>query len=150
MDRRLVIAGAVLVLAIVAFLALRPKTLTDEEQIRALVAECVTAAEKHDLATISDAMADDFHGPSSASKQEVRQILLGQLFRNQNGVAVFNPSLDVRVLGDNASFSGVFVFARAKDVNWQEPGDGVTRYDIEGTLEKRSGEWLFTTAEWKH
>jgi hypothetical protein len=64
-------------------------------------------------------------------------------------VVVFNPSLDVRVTNDSASFTGVFVFARGKDVNWQEPGDGVSRYDIEGTLERRGGDWKVTSAEWK-
>lgn len=149
MDRRLIVGGVVAALALVGFAVLRPKKRSDEELIRALVADCVVAAEKRDLGTIADAMADDFHGPAGSSKQEVKQILLGHLFRNQSGLVVFNPSLDVTVTGPNASFTGVFVFARGKDVNWQEPGDGVTRYDIEGTLERRDGDWKFTTAEWK-
>lgn len=149
MDRRLVIAAVVVVGVGLAYAVLRPKALTDEQQIRALVASCVAAAEQRDLGTIADALADDFRGQGTASKQEVKQLLLGHLFRNQHGMVIFNPALEVRVMGTNASFSGTFVFARSKDVSWQEPGDGVTRYDLEGTLEKRGGEWTFTTADWK-
>lgn len=148
MDRRVLVGGGVL--ALVAAVVLWPKKrVSPEEEVRQLIAAMVAAAEKRDLGAITDGIADDFHGPSASSKQEVKQVLLGQLFRNQNAVVVFNPSLDVRVTNDNASFNGVFVFARGKDVNWQEPGDGVSRYDIEGTLERRSGEWKVTSAEWK-
>jgi hypothetical protein len=148
MDRRLLIGGGVS--ALVAAIVLWPKKrVSPEDEVRQLIASMVAATEKKDLGTIADAIADDFHGPSSSSKQEVKQVLLGHLFRNQNALVVFNPSLDVRVTNDNASFTGVFVFARGKDVNWQEPGDGVTRYDIEGTLERRSGDWKVTSADWK-
>jgi hypothetical protein len=147
-DRRWLVGGGLLVL--VAAGVLWPKKRTSpEDEVRQLIASMVAAAEKKDLGTLADGIADDFRGPSSSSKQEVKQVLLSHLFRNQNAVVVLNPSLDVRVTHDTASFSGVFVFARGKDVNWQAPGDGVTRYDIEGTLERRSGEWQVTSAEWK-
>ena len=148
MDRRLLVGGGVLALG-VAVVLWPKKRVSPEDEVRQLIASMVAAAEKKDLGTIADGIADDFHGPSASSKHEVKQVLLGQLFRNQNVVVVFNPSLDVRVTNDNASFTGVFVFARATDVNWQEPGDGVSRYDIEGTLERRSSEWKVTSAEWK-
>lgn len=147
-SRWVLVAGGALVL--LAAVVLWPKKrVSPEDEVRQLIASMVAAAEKKDLGTISDAIADDFHGPSASSKQEVKQVVLGHLFRNQSGLVVFNPSLDVRATNDNASFTGVFVFARGKDVNWQEPGDGVSRYDIEGTLERRSGDWKVTSAEWK-
>ncbi|MBE2248194.1 MAG: hypothetical protein IAE78_01515 [Myxococcus sp.] len=148
MDRRLLLGGGVAALVAAALLWPR-KQPSPEAQVRAVIASMVAAAEKKDLGALADAIADDFRGPSASSKQEVKQVLLGHLFRNQNAVVVFNPALEVRVTGDNASFNGVFVFARGKDVNWQEGGEGVSRYDIEGTLERRSGDWLVTSAEWK-
>lgn len=149
MDRRVVLIGGGLALIAGALLWPRKKK-SAEDEVRELIAACVTAAEKRDLGGLTDAIADDFRGPSGSSKQDVKQVLLGQLFRNQNAVVVLNPSLDVKVTGaSSATFSGVFVFARGRDVNWQEPGDGVSRYDIEGTLEKRSGDWKIIAAEWK-
>lgn len=148
MDRRLLVGAAVAV--VVGAIMLWPRRAeSPEAQVRALIAGCVAAAEKKDLGTIADAIADDFKGPSGIGKQEVKQLLLGQLFRNPNAVVVFNPSLDVRVTGDVAAFSGVFVFARGKDLDWQQPGDGVSRYELEGTLERRGGDWRITSAEWK-
>lgn len=113
-----------------------------------LIGGCVTAAEKRDLATIADAIAEDFQG-QGLGKTELKQLLLGHLFRNQNTLVVLNPVLDVRANATHASFTGVFVFARSREVNWQEPGDGVSRYDLEGTLERRDGDWRIVTAEWK-
>ncbi|MCA3012649.1 MAG: hypothetical protein INH41_09655 [Myxococcaceae bacterium] len=147
MDRRLVVAGAVIVVA-VAILAWPRKQESPEAQVRRLIATCVEAAEKRDLGPFDEALADDFRG-GGMGKREVKQLLLGQLFRNSNGLVVLNPQLTVQAAEATASFSGVFVFARARDVDWQEPGDGVSRYDIEGTLERRGGEWKLTTAEWK-
>jgi hypothetical protein len=146
-PRTLIGAGLIVVVAIAGVLLSR-KTKTPEQQIRELIAACVLAAEKRDLGTIGEAMADDFRGPSGSNKAEVKQVILGHLFRNQNQLVVFNPSLDVVVTGDQASFHGTFVFARSKEVNWQAPGDGVTRYDIEGTLERRGSDWKITSAEW--
>lgn len=150
MDRRLLLIGGGVVLIGGALLWPRKKK-SAEDEIRELIAGCVAAAEKRDLGALVDAIADDFRGPSGSSKQEVKQVLLGHLFRNQNGMVVLNPVLDVKATGDSGTFNGVFVFARGRDVNWQEAtaGDGVSRYDIEGTLERRSGDWKITSAEWK-
>jgi hypothetical protein len=147
MDRRVVLIGGGLALIAGALLWPRKKK-SAEDEVRELIAGCVLAAEKRDLGALTDAIADDFHGPSGSSKQEVKQVLLGQLFRNQNVVVVLNPTLDVKAQGDDATFSGVFVFARGRDVNWQEPGDGVSRYDIEGALQRRGGDWKIISADW--
>ncbi len=148
MDRRALLLGGGAVLIAGALLWPRKKR-DPEAEVRAMIAECVTAAEKRDLGTIAEHLADDFHGPQVSSKQEVKQLLLGYLFRNQNGLVVLNPSLEVKLSGDEATFSGVFVFARGRDVNWQEPGDGVSRYDLDGRVEYRDGHWVITSAEWK-
>jgi hypothetical protein len=119
-----------------------------EAQVRKLIAGCVEAVEKKDLGPIDDALAETFAG-GGMGKREVKQLIFAHVFRNQNGLVVFNPQLTVQATETSASFSGVFVFARGKDVNWQEPGDGVSRYDIEGTLDRQGGDWKITTAEWK-
>lgn len=142
----LVVGGLVAIIGLVV--ALKGQKRSPEAEVRALVAQCVAAAEKRDVGPIADAIADDFHG-GGLSKTEVKQLLLGHLFRNQNALVVLNPVLDVKANAHDASFSGVFVFARAREVNWRDPGDGVSRYDIEGTLEYRDGDWFIVTAEWK-
>jgi hypothetical protein len=147
MDRRLLVGGAI-VLTVLAIVVWPRKQESPEAQVRRLIAGCVEGAEKRDLGPIDEALAEDFHG-GGLGKREVKQLLLGHLFRNQNGLVVFNPQLTVQATETTASFAGVFVFARGKEVNWQEPGDGVSRYDIEGTLEKRDGDWKILTAEWK-
>jgi hypothetical protein len=147
MDRRLLVGGAI-VLAVIGIVAWPKKKESPEAQVRQLIAACVEGAEKRDLGPFDEALAEDFHG-GGLGKRDVKQLLLGHLFRNQNGLIVFNPQLTVQATDTTASFAGVFVFARAKDVNWQEPGDGVSRYDIEGTLEKRDGDWKILSAEWK-
>ncbi|MCU0695742.1 MAG: hypothetical protein MUC96_04325 [Myxococcaceae bacterium] len=138
--RQLVLAGLAL--------ASCKKKESPETQVRRLIAGCVEAVEKKDLGPLDDALAENFQG-GGLGKREAKQLVFGHVFRNQNGLVVFNPQLTVEANETAASFSGVFVFARGKDVNWQEPGDGVTRYDIEGTLERRDGDWKITTADWK-
>jgi len=119
-----------------------------QQQIRALVAEIVAGAERRDLGPLSDAMADEFRGPGGASPQEVKQIVAFQVLRNQENVAVFNPSLDVTVHGDSADIEGTFLFARAKakSVDQLDPGMVGSVYKITAALERRGSEWKFVNA----
>jgi hypothetical protein len=64
-------------------------------------------------------------------------------------VAIFNPSLDVRLNGTEAAeIEGTFLFARAKAKSAAElqPGAVASAYRITGRLEKRSGGWKFVSA----
>jgi len=146
---RLVLAVVVALLVAGLVLLLWPRQeLTPEEEVRAMIAACVTAAEKKDVGAITDRIADDFKGPSGARKQDVKQVLVGQLFRQQDDVAVLNPSLDVHLESQTAAtFKGVFVFARPGQ-DWMSKGSGVSRYDIDGRVEKRADAWLFVSADW--
>lgn len=124
---------------------------SEEDQIRALIAGCVKAAEDKDLAPIADAMADDFRGPNNAHKEDVKMIIGYQVLRNRETVAVFNPKLSVTVTGpDTAETSGKFIFARVKAKSADDvPADGViSSYEIEGELKKKDGKWKFTTARY--
>jgi hypothetical protein len=127
-----------------AVLLLWPKkAVSPEEEIRALVARCVAAAEKKDVSTIADALAEDFRS-GAGTREEVKGYLLGVLMRNPAGVGVLNPTLEVTVQSPTtASMRGTFIFARAG------AGSEMSRYDIEGTLEKRDGAWRFTSATWR-
>jgi len=126
------------------------KPATDEDQIRALFAQCVKAAEERKLAVISDAMAPEFKA-MGASKDEVRQLLGFQLLRDKETVAVLNPSLDVTVDAPKASLSSELVFARSKPASGVElaPQSVVAAYHLDAKLEKRDGLWLFVSAEYK-
>ena len=149
MTRRAVglVAGA-LAAALVFWLWPRgPKD--PEAQIRKLVAEVVAGAEARDVGPLADAMADGFKGPNGASKQEVKQIVAFQVLRNQETVAVFNPSLDVTLRGqEDAEIEGTFLFARTKAKSAEElqPGTVASAYKISATLEKQGGEWRFVSA----
>lgn len=145
-GRRLV--GALLALAVgFAVLKLWPRAAqTPEDEIRALVARCVEAAERKDVAGFAEALTDDFRGPSGASKQEVKQLLLGQLMRSPEQVAVLTQDLEVTVdSAITARLKGTFVFARG-------PGGvasaSVSRYQIDAKLEKRGDDWQFVSASW--
>lgn len=149
-GRRLV--GVLLAVAVGAGVYLLwPKSKrTPDEEVRALVAKAVEAAQQRDVAGVTEALADDFRGPSGTTKQEVKQLILGHLMRNQNQLVVLNPVLDVTVASPGAaSFTGTFVFARGQVADWQQPGDGASRYDISADLELRDGDWVITRASWE-
>jgi hypothetical protein len=140
----LVLAGV----AVVAVLVLWPKAPQDpEDQIRALVVSCVEGIEKHNVSTLSDAIADDFHGPEGLGAREIRQVVAGQVLRDRETVAVFNPTLDVTLHSqDAAEFTGVFLFSRTKDLKPESIGSA---YRIEAKLERRDGAWKIVSASYK-
>ncbi|MBL8955388.1 MAG: hypothetical protein JNK82_31730 [Myxococcaceae bacterium] len=130
-----------------------PKKPKDPEaEVRALVARIVAGAEARDLGPLSDAMSEKFRGPGGTSKQEVKQIVAWQVLRNQETVAVFNPSLTVTVRGqEDAELEGVFLFARTKvkRVDELQPEMVGSAYTIKATLDKYDGEWKFTSATYE-
>lgn len=115
-----------------------------EDEIRALVAEAVAAAERRDVGALVALVADDFQGPSGASKQELRQVLLGQLLRGSGQVVVLNPALEVSVPAPGqGAFTGTFLFAR--------DGQGAaeaSRYEIDAALAHTGDGWRVTRATW--
>lgn len=124
-----------------------------EDQIRKLVAECVEAANKKDISSIMDHVAEEFVGPQASRKQEVKQILAMQLLRNQEVAVILNPTLSVTLKSNDAgSMVGYFVFARtmvanADDLNKQTGVAAV--YKIDADLERRDGKWIFTGAQYQ-
>lgn len=146
------LVGGLLAVAVGAavFLSWPKSKRTPEEEVRTLVARAVEAAQKRDAPGVTEALADDFRGPSGTSKQEVKQLILGHLMRNQNQLVVLNPVLDVTVASPTAaSFTGTFVFARGQVADWQQAGDGASRYDVSADLELRDGDWVITRASWE-
>ncbi len=141
------------VLAALLTLWLWPKpALSAEDEIRALVAQCVEAAEDKELGTITDAMAEDFSGPSGASRDDVKRMIAFAVLRDKESVAVFNPKLAVTVTAtNNAEVSGKFVFARAKAKSFDALPEGavVNAYEIDAKLQKREGKWRFISATYK-
>ncbi len=120
-----------------------------EDEVRALVASAVDAAQRRDVAGVTDVLAEDFRGPQGTSRQEARQLVLGHLMRSQGALVVLNPLLDVTVAGpDRASFQGTFIFARGPVADGHQPGDGASRYELSATLARRDGRWVITAASW--
>lgn len=144
---RKLIGVALAALTALGVLWLWPKKPKDaESEIRQLVAACVAGAEKKDMGAISDALAEDFKGPQGTDLQDVKRIIAYQVLRDRETVAIFNPSLDVTVRGnDDADFSGVFLFARSKELKPETVGSA---YKIDATLERRSGDWKIISARY--
>ena len=142
---RLMAAGLVLAGLVALWWWWPSPKLGPEEEIRALVADAVEAAERKEPSAVVAALADDFRGPSGASRLEVKQLVAGHLLRQAERVLVLNPSLDVTVSSSTtATLSGLFVFARGST---DQPADA-TKYQIEATLERRGGLWRITSATW--
>lgn len=150
-GRTLAIIAAVVAGLMTLWLWPKPK-LSAEGEIRGMIARCVRAAEDKELSVIVDSMADDFRGPSSASREDVKGLIAFQVLRNKESVAVFNPTLSVTVTApDSGEVSGKFVFARAKAKSFDELPQGavVSAYEIGGTVRLRDDKWQFVTATYK-
>lgn len=114
-----------------------------EDEIRALVARAITRAEKRDASGVAELLSERFRG-GGLGKQEVKQLLLGQLFRAQQ-LVVLNPLLQVTVSSPTEGrFQGTFLFGR----------DGAlpdaSRYEIEAELRKGEDGWQIVSASWTH
>jgi hypothetical protein len=123
-----------------------------EAEIRKQVSDIVASVEAKNLGPFSDALADNFTGPQGAARQEVKQMVAFYVLRGDQAVSVFNPSLSVEILGvGQARMNGLFVFAstKAKTLSEVSPTHISSVYRIKATLEKSSGEWKFTHAEYE-
>jgi hypothetical protein len=140
----LVLAGAAAALV----LWLWPRGPKDPEaQVRKRVAEIVAGVEKRDLGPLSDAMSPHFRGPGGADAQEVKELVALHALRNQETVAVFNPSLDVNIKSpDDADISGTFIFARSKELT---PQTVASAYKVEASLSKDGPDWKIVSATYQ-
>lgn len=148
------VVGAVLALVAAGLtLWLWPRAPKDPEaEVRALVASIVKGVEERKLGPLADALSDRFKGPGGANAQEVKQLVAGQVLRNRETVAVFNPSLSVSVTGaEDADLDGTFVFARTKAASAEalEPGAVASAYRITAKLDRTEGEWKFISATYE-
>jgi len=92
-------------------------------------------------------MAPEFKGPGNASRDEVKATIAFQVLRSGEATTVFNPKLEVTVTGPStASLSGKFVFARGKVKTFEPSAGAFSAYQIDATLQKRDGQWLFVSA----
>jgi hypothetical protein len=141
----LIAAGAVLF-----FWPRRPKN--PEDAIRALVAECVADANKKDVSSIMDHVAEEFVGPQATRKQEVRTTLAYQLLRANDVAVILNPTLTVSLKSETqASLTGFFVFGRSQVKTAEELTQNAVAavYKIDADLERRDGRWIFIGAQYQ-
>ncbi|MDP2274482.1 MAG: hypothetical protein Q8N23_27610 [Archangium sp.] len=137
------LAGPLLaILVAVGVYALWPKEkVSPEDEIRALVARVVGQAEKRDSAGVTEALSDSFRG-GGLSKQEVRQLVLGQFFKAKQ-IVVLNPLLEVTVKSPTEGrFKGTFLFGR------DGAGPEASRYTIEADVLKTGDGWHIIAATW--
>jgi hypothetical protein len=82
----------------------------DEQQIRALIAEAVAAAERNDLGGLMELATDDFAvEPGGESRQEVKGVLL-MAFRRYGRFTVAHPAPSVAVAEDRTSATAELPF----------------------------------------
>lgn len=123
-----------------------------EDQIRALVAECVELANEKAVGDLMDHVAEEFVGPQGSRKQDVKQTLTFQLLRNQEVAVILNPTLNVELKGETtAAFTGYFVFARTKVQTAEElnPAGVAAVYKIDADLERKDGRWTIIGAQYQ-
>jgi hypothetical protein len=136
--------GGIVIAVLVAlgvYFAWPKEKLSPEDEIRGLVARMVQSAEKRDAAGVVEGLSDSFRG-GGMNKQELKQLVLGQVFGAQQ-IVVLNPLLDVTVKSPTSgSFKGTFLFGR----NGAQP-EG-SRYEIEADVEKGDDGWQIVSASW--
>ncbi len=142
MNGRQLAGPLIALLVAVGVYALWPKEkLSPEDEIRALVGRVISKAEKRDAAGVSDALSDGFRG-GGLSKQELRQLVMGQFFGAQQ-IVVLNPLLEVTVKSPTeGSFKGTFLFGR------DGAGPEASRYTIEADVLKTGDGWHLIAATW--
>lgn len=112
-----------------------------EDEIRALVAQLVAQAERRDASGVAEGLAEDFRG-GGLSRAELKQMLVGQLFRAQQ-VVVLNPLLEVTVTSPTEGhFKGTFLLGR------DGTAPEASRYDIEADVRKDADGWRIRSASW--
>ena len=142
MNGRQLAGPLIAILVALGVYALWPKEkLSPEDEIRALVARVVARAEKRDAAGVTGALSDRFRG-GGLSKQELKQMVLGQFFGAQQ-IVVLNPLLEVSVKSPTeGSFKGTFLFGR------DGAGPEASRYTLEADVLKTGDGWQIIAATW--
>ena len=142
MNGRQLAGPLIAILVALGVYALWPKEkLSPEDEIRALVARVVARAEKRDAAGVTEALSDRFRG-GGLSKQELKQMVLGQFFGAQQ-IVVLNPLLEVSVKSPTeASFKGTFLLGR------DGAGPEASRYTLEADVLKTGDGWQIIAATW--
>lgn len=148
-GRTAAVAVALLAAALVLWFWPKP-AVSPEDEVRALVAQCVAGVEARDLAAFSAAIADDFKGQGGLGRAEVKALVARQVLAGGEVVSVLNPSLEVTVEGEGARLEGRFLFLRTRARTEEEAqGSVASAWRINAQLAKRDGRWVFTSARYE-
>jgi hypothetical protein len=142
---------AALAASVAVLLAWPKAAVSPEDELRALVAQCVAGVEARDLSAFSAAVAEDFKGQGGLSRAEVKGLVARQALAGGEVVSVLNPSLDVTIEGSTRGhLVGRFLFLRSKARTEDEAKAAVvSAWRIEADCEKRDGRWFFTSARYE-
>ena len=149
---RLIVVALVLAVGALVYLLWPRSEPTPDEAVRRIVVECTRAAEKKDVAAIMEHVSERFKANEGLGKQEVKQVLAGQLFRGQ-WVRVFTTDLEVRTTSPSSvEMTGKFIFGRsdAKELKDLARESVVSSYQIDATFEREpDGEWRAVSARYQ-
>ncbi len=114
-----------------------------EDEVRALIASAIAAAEKRDVAGVTETLSEPFRG-GGLTRQELKQYVAGLLLRSPDGLTVLNPALDITVESPtSAAFKGTFIFSQGPN-----GANSLGKYDISGRASKLDDRWKLDSAEW--
>ncbi len=148
MRRRLFVAVA-LAGAVALVWKLWPRHQSDEDQIRALVADVARKAGEKDVSGVMEHVSEGYRG-EGGDKRELKAMLLGYLLRS-GVVAVLPSRLEFTrpPAGDQAAISFVVALARTPAQNAADlPADQLLgSHQIAAELTREDGTWRVTRAE---
>lgn len=94
---------AVLVLALIAYFALRQPPVSDQDQIAAQLQAAAAAAQNHNSGGIMNVISADYKGPSPITNTDSLHFFLGRILRDSGAVQVAFSPPNVVVTGDTAA-----------------------------------------------
>jgi len=141
---------ALLLLAGIAWLALRGEPPSDEASIRALVEEAARAAEERRVSDVVAPVSERFAGPEGMDRQGVKRLVAAMTLRGA-WVMVRVAEQQVVVEGDRATAWAEVVLARGgagKALADLLPSEATAhRFDLE--LRREPDGWRVTGARWR-
>ncbi len=123
-----------------------------EEQVRRVVVSMTRYAEEKDVQAILEHVSDRFRADQGMGKQELKQYLAAQLFRNR-WVRVFTTDLEVKATSPTTvEMTGRFIFGRsdAKTLEELAKESVVDSYQIDARFEREEdGVWRAAWAKYR-
>lgn len=136
---------ALLTALVVALLMTACGSETSEDQIRALVADMASAAEKEKMRPLARAISDDYRDLRDNDRQAVINLMRGFMLRTDD-VLIFTDVREVTMI--TADLAAATVKVRFAGADWERLRLQSTAYLFELEFSRRNNDWQIVTARW--